>query len=145
MITLRGRVKVNKGKTCDFDLLSNKVSKAWESRGVKDILENEELSKGIKDIFIYVKNENEFGNFNPYYYIELDTTKEFWNNNYEKIMSCLVFEIGYGINEFLMNETRYIPQNTVELPEEKREKVYALIDTLEDLDDVQNVYHNMAE
>ncbi len=50
-----------------------------------------------------------------------------------------------GITEFLMNETRYIPQNTVELPEEKREKVYALIDTLEDLDDVQNVYHNMAE
>ena len=48
-----------------------------------------------------------------------------------------------GITEFIMNETRYIPQNTIELPEDKKEKVYALIDTLEDLDDVQNVYHNM--
>ena len=50
-----------------------------------------------------------------------------------------------GITEFIMNETRYIPQNTIELPEDKKEKVYALIDTLEDLDDVQNVYHNMEE
>lgn len=50
-----------------------------------------------------------------------------------------------GITEFIMNETRYIPQNTIELSEDKKEKVYALIDTLEDLDDVQNVYHNMEE
>ena len=50
-----------------------------------------------------------------------------------------------GITEFIMNETRYIPQNTIELPEDKKEKVYALIDTLEDLDDAQNVYHNMEE
>lgn len=50
-----------------------------------------------------------------------------------------------NITEFIMNETRYIPQNTITLDDEKKEKVYALIDTLEDLDDVQNVYHNMEE
>ncbi len=50
-----------------------------------------------------------------------------------------------SITEFIMNETRYIPQNTIKLDEEKTEKVYSLIETLEDLDDVQNVYHNMEE
>ena len=50
-----------------------------------------------------------------------------------------------NINEFIMNEVRYIPQNTIKLDEEKQEKVYSLIETLEDLDDVQNVYHNMEE
>ena len=50
-----------------------------------------------------------------------------------------------NITDFIMNETRYIPQNTIKLDEEKTEKVYGLIETLEDLDDVQNVYHNMEE
>ena len=50
-----------------------------------------------------------------------------------------------GITEFIMNETRYIPTNYISLDDEKKEKVYNLIDTLEDLDDVQNVYHNMEE
>lgn len=50
-----------------------------------------------------------------------------------------------GITDFIMNEARYIPQNTISLDEDKKEKVYSLIETLEDLDDVQNVYHNMEE
>ena len=44
-----------------------------------------------------------------------------------------------------MNEVRFIPNNTIELPEDKKEKIYSLIETLEDLDDVQEVYHNMEE
>ena len=44
-----------------------------------------------------------------------------------------------------MNETRYIPQNYISLNDEDKEKIYNLIETLEDLDDVQDVYHNMEE
>ncbi len=50
-----------------------------------------------------------------------------------------------NITEFIMNETRYIPNNTISLDEESKEKIYNLIDTLEDLDDVQNVYHNLED
>lgn len=49
------------------------------------------------------------------------------------------------ITEFIMNEIRLVPNNTVTLDEDKKEKIYALIDALEDLDDVQDVYHNMEE
>lgn len=50
-----------------------------------------------------------------------------------------------NITDFIMNELRLIPNNTVTLDEDKKEKIYALIDALEDLDDVQDVYHNMEE
>ena len=50
-----------------------------------------------------------------------------------------------NITEFIMNETRYIPQNYILLNDEDKEKIYNLIETLEDLDDVQDVYHNMEE
>lgn len=50
-----------------------------------------------------------------------------------------------NITDIIMNEIRYIPTNQVSLDEEKKEKIYALIDTLDDLDDVQSVYHNMEE
>lgn len=50
-----------------------------------------------------------------------------------------------NITEFIMNETRYIPQNYISLNDEDKEKIYNLIETLEDLDDVQDVYHNMEE
>ena len=50
-----------------------------------------------------------------------------------------------NITEFIMNEIRYIPQNYISLNDEEKEKIYNLIETLEDLDDVQDVYHNMEE
>ena len=50
-----------------------------------------------------------------------------------------------NIDDIIMNETRYIPNNYVSLDEEQQEKIYNIIDLLEDLDDVQNVYHNMEE
>ena len=50
-----------------------------------------------------------------------------------------------NITEFIMNEIRYIPQNYISLNDEDKEKIYNLIETLEDLDDVQDVYHNMEE
>lgn len=52
-----------------------------------------------------------------------------------------------GMNAvFLTSEITYVAQNTIDiLDEEVKEKVYALIEALEDIDDVQEVYHNMSE
>ena len=47
-----------------------------------------------------------------------------------------------NINEFITCEVKYIPDNTIPLDDEKLEKVMNLVEALEDIDDVQNVYHN---
>ncbi|MEW6431473.1 MAG: YebC/PmpR family DNA-binding transcriptional regulator [Myxococcota bacterium] len=41
-------------------------------------------------------------------------------------------------------ESEYIPQNPMELPEEKAQEVLKMIDALEQDDDVQRVFHNLA-
>ena len=48
-----------------------------------------------------------------------------------------------GYDKYLMSEVTFIPDNYISLDEEAAEKVIALIEALEDLDDVQNVYHNL--
>ena len=48
-----------------------------------------------------------------------------------------------GITDILMNEVRFVPSNYISLDKDKEEKVLGLIDALEDLDDVTNVYHNL--
>ena len=50
-----------------------------------------------------------------------------------------------GVKEFLECELTYIPNMEVELNEEASEKVHNLVETLEDLDDVQDVYYNLKE
>lgn len=50
-----------------------------------------------------------------------------------------------GVKEFLECELTYIPNMEVTLDEEGTEKVHKLVDTLEDLDDVQDVYYNLKE
>jgi len=50
-----------------------------------------------------------------------------------------------GVKEFLECELTYIPNMEVTLDEEGEEKVMKLVDTLEDLDDVQDVYYNLKE
>ena len=47
--------------------------------------------------------------------------------------------------EFLEAEVKMVPTTTVELTDEQAEKMQRLIDNLEDLDDVLNVYHNWDE
>lgn len=49
------------------------------------------------------------------------------------------------VKEFLECELTYIPNMEVELDEEGIEKVHNLVETLEDLDDVQDVYYNLKE
>ena len=48
-----------------------------------------------------------------------------------------------GYNSFLVSEVTFIPNNYISLDEEMTEKVNNLIDALNDLDDVQSVYHNL--
>ena len=48
-----------------------------------------------------------------------------------------------GYDKYLMSEVTFVPDNYISLDEEGTEKVMTLIEALEDLDDVQNVYHNL--
>ena len=50
-----------------------------------------------------------------------------------------------GVKEFLECELTYVPNMEVSLDEEGVEKVMKLVDTLEELDDVQDVYYNLKE
>ena len=49
-----------------------------------------------------------------------------------------------GITDFITSEVTYVADNLIELDDDKKEKVLDLIEALEDIDDVQNVYHNMS-
>lgn len=70
------------------------------------------------------------------YVIETDT------NNFMAVKEALEKE---NVKEFLECELTYIPNMEVELNEEGQEKVMKLVDALEDLDDVQDVYYNLKE
>jgi len=48
-----------------------------------------------------------------------------------------------GISEFKTAEVSYIPNNEVKVDKAKAEKILNFIDTLEDDEDIQNVYHNL--
>ena len=51
-----------------------------------------------------------------------------------------------GVTDFITSEITYIAQNQVEVAdEETKQKIYNLIDALEEIDDVQDVYHNFSE
>ena len=45
--------------------------------------------------------------------------------------------------KFIQAEIAMIPQNKIELPADKVDTFVKMVDALEDLDDVQNVYHNV--
>ncbi|TLS37096.1 YebC/PmpR family DNA-binding transcriptional regulator [Pseudalkalibacillus caeni] len=48
-----------------------------------------------------------------------------------------------GIEDFTVAELTMLAQNDVPLPDDAKEQFEKLIDTLEDLEDVQQVYHNV--
>lgn len=49
-----------------------------------------------------------------------------------------------GIEDFIVSEVTFIADNKIEVSEDVCEKVNKLIEVLEDLDDVQDIYNNMA-
>ena len=48
-----------------------------------------------------------------------------------------------GITDFLKSEVTYVASNKIALNDEDTEKVMSLIEALEDIDDVSDVYHNL--
>ena len=48
-----------------------------------------------------------------------------------------------GIIDFLKSEVTYVASNKITLNDEDTEKVMSLIEALEDIDDVSDVYHNL--
>ena len=52
-------------------------------------------------------------------------------------------QLNLGYTDFSMSEVTYIPDNYVSMDEESTEKALSLIESLEDIDDVQEVYHNL--
>lgn len=50
-----------------------------------------------------------------------------------------------GIEEFLMSEVTYVASNEIEVDDATKDKVFGLVDALEEIEDVQEVYHNMSE
>lgn len=53
--------------------------------------------------------------------------------------------VDIGVREFLTSEVTFVPNNEISVDEETKEKVYNLIEALEDIDDVQDVYSNLKE
>ena len=49
-----------------------------------------------------------------------------------------------GVKDFVTSEITFVPNNSIELDDETSEKVLDLVSLLEDIDDVQNVYHNLS-
>lgn len=50
---------------------------------------------------------------------------------------------GAGVTEFTVAELTMLAQNDVELPEDGQAQFEKMIDAIEDLEDVQQVYHNV--
>lgn len=62
------------------------------------------------------------------------------SNSFIEVKDALVNE---GYDKFIVSEVTFVPNSYISLDEEGYEKVSALIDALNDLDDVQAVYSNL--
>lgn len=51
--------------------------------------------------------------------------------------------VNLGYDAFVVSEVTYVPDNYMSLDEEATERALSLIESLEDIDDVQAVYHNL--
>ena len=62
--------------------------------------------------------------------------------NFLKVKEALE---GIGVTEFLTSEVTFVSNMKTSVSEEDSEKVYGLIEALEEIDDVQDVYTNLDE
>ena len=110
------------------------VSYMFERKGVividksvdEDTVMMSALDNGAEDVI--VNDEN----------YEIYTTTD----SFLKVKDALT-EI--GVKEFITSEITFVANNLIELDDETTEKVLELVAQLEDIDDVQNVYHNLSE
>ena len=61
----------------------------------------------------------------------------------EKFISVKDGLTNLGYDETIVSEVTFIPDNYISLDEKKKKKALTLIEQLEDIDDVQKVYHNI--
>ena len=61
-------------------------------------------------------------------------------NNFISVKDALT---NMGYDKFIVSEVTFVPNNYIALDEETTDKVMNLIDALNDIDDVQAVYHNL--
>jgi YebC/PmpR family DNA-binding regulatory protein len=73
------------------------------------------------------------------------------NGERQIVLRCEFNEFGNlqkGLEEFgiepVSSESEYVPLNLIELPEEQADEVLKLVDKMEQDDDVQRVFHNLA-
>lgn len=108
------------------------VSYLFERKGVI-VLENEYEEDKIMedvlglDILDFVSDEDSYT-----IYVE--------PNNFIKVKDELT---NMGYDKVVVSEVIFIPNNYVALDEETKDKVMGLIDALNDIEDVQDVYHNL--
>lgn len=78
--------------------LSNLVNKAWKNRTVEDLLDDEEeICSKIHDISIEVELTKD----DVKYIVSILENQELNNEEYEFVSNCLLYEVEYGINEFV--------------------------------------------
>ena len=112
------------------------VSYMFEKKGVI-VIDRAECKKDEEELMmIAIENgATDFETSEEVY--EITTTPE----DFSKVREALEAE---GI-EFLEAEVQMVPSTYVKLDEKDAEKMQRLLDNLEDLDDVINVYHNWEE
>lgn len=108
------------------------VSYLFERKGII-VLENEydpdKIMEDILDFDILDFITNDDG-------IEIYTKPE----DFIKVKELLESK---GYNKFVVTEVTMVPNNLITLDDETKERVLGLIEQLEDIDDVQNIYHNL--
>ncbi len=109
------------------------VSYMFERKGIiiiPNTYNEEEVMMNVLDngAIDFITNEDNY---------EIYTTPE----DFIKVKDGL---IDIGINDFIMSEVTYVASNEINVDEATRQKVEELIETLENIDDVQEIYHNMS-
>ena len=109
------------------------VSYMFERKGVivipKDIDEDEAMMVALDNGALdFITNDDNY---------EIYTTTD----DFIKVKEALE---SLGVKEFITSEITFIANNLIELDDEQSEKVQNLIEALEDIDDVQNVYSNLG-
>lgn len=108
------------------------VSYLFERKGII-VLENEydpdKIMEDILDFDILDFITNDDG-------IEIYTKPE----DFIKVKELLESK---GYNKFVVTEVTMVPNNLIALDDETKERVLGLIEQLEDIEDVQNIYHNL--
>ena len=108
------------------------VSYLFERKGVivlEKVYDEDKLMEDVLslDILDFISDEDS-------YIIYTDS------NSFIEVKDALVNE---GYDKFIVSEVTFVPNSYISLDEEGYEKVSALIDALNDLDDVQAVYSNL--